>query len=106
VSGGSEARLIGLTRAAGLESGYRCNLGVLNTAASATTVEVELRDGRGRLLGTLWLDLPPFGYRQVTDVFAAVTGSAVDQGVALLRARSQEGSFLAYATTAPETRCC
>ena len=98
VHGGGEARMIGLTRTTGLESGYRCNLGVLNTAASATTIEVELRDGGGRPLGTRWVDLPPFGYQQVTDVFAAVTDGAVEQGVAVLRTCSEGGSFFAYAT--------
>jgi hypothetical protein len=93
-----EARLIGLARAAGLESGYRCNLGVLNAAPVAATLAVELRDGGGRPLGTRWLDLPPFGYEQVTDVFAAVTDGAVAQGVAVLRPTSTGGSFLAYAT--------
>ena len=95
---GDEARLIGLTRAAGLESGYRCNLGVLNTAPIAATVEVELRDAGGRSLGTRWLDLPPFGYEQVTDVFAGVADGAVAQGIAVLRSASADGSFLAYAT--------
>lgn len=98
VKPGGEARLIGLARAAGFESGYRCNLGVLNTAPVAATVAVELRDGDGRPLGTRWLDLPPFGYQQVTDVFAAVTDGAVAQGVAVLRTTSSGGSFLGYAT--------
>jgi hypothetical protein len=98
ITPGGEVRLIGLTRAEGLESGYRCNLGVLNTAPVAGTVEVELRDAGGWPLGRRWLDLPPFGYLQITDIFGAVTDGAVEQGVAVLRAASAEGSFLGYAT--------
>ena len=95
---GEEARLIGLARDAGFESGYRCNLGVLNTAPVAATVEVELRGADGRSLGRRWLDLPPFGYQQVTDVFAGVADGAVEQGIAVLRSATTDGSFLAYAT--------
>ena len=51
-----------------------------------------------RLLGTVPVTLPPFGYQQLNRVFSLVTGGNVDDGYAVVRTTTGLGRFFAYAS--------
>jgi hypothetical protein len=95
---GQQTRLIQLGHSATPGVGTRTNLGLVNTTATPTTVEVKLYTSDGTLLGTRSYALGAFGYLQDDGVFGKVTAADVADGFAVLRTVTPGGAFLAYAS--------
>lgn len=95
---GEQGRLIQLSHSRSSGGGFRANLGVVNATGQDCSVEVELYDAGGGLLGTISVVLPPLGYRQLNRVFAGVTSGNVDDGYAVVRTTTAGGAFFAYAS--------
>jgi hypothetical protein len=97
---GEEGRLIQLTQrdAASLD-GFRTNIGLVNATGSALDVRLDLYRADGSLLGTRQGDetrLPPYGFRQLDQVFAP-WGTIAD-GYAVARPVTPGGRLFAFAT--------
>ncbi len=90
--------LNGLTRAADPGVGFRTNVGVLNLAAVAVTAAIDLYADGSRYLGRKFVDLPPVGVAQLTDVFAAVTQGDVSGRRAVIGSSDADARLLAYAS--------
>jgi len=84
---GAELRLISLARSADPAAGSRANLGLVNPSDAPSLVDVTFRDAGGEVLGALVLDLPGWGYRQITDVLAGFVPGDVRDVVAVVRSR-------------------
>jgi len=95
---GEQGRLIQLSHSTATSGGFRTNLGLVNTTSVATRIEVELYTASGVLLGTVPVELPAFGYRQLNRVFANVTSGDVADGYAVVRTTTPGGRFFAYAS--------
>jgi M6 family metalloprotease-like protein len=93
-----EATLVQLSYSADSEAGYRTNIGFVNAGATEITVEVDLRDASGNLIGNLSYTLRAFEYKQISDIFSRVTNQDVPVGVAVVRTTTEGGSFFAYAS--------
>ena len=70
----------------------------LNTSALDIVVEIDLYTASGLTLGSLEYPLRPYELRQETDIYQRVTEDDVDAGYALVRTRSEGGSFFACAS--------
>jgi hypothetical protein len=90
--------LTGLTRTADPGIGFRTNLGVLNLASVAVTAAIDLYADGSRHLVRRFVDLPPAGVAQLTDVFAALTQGDVGGGRAVIGSGDPDARLLAYAS--------
>lgn len=97
VASTEQARLIQLahSRAA---SGFRTNIGYVNTTNTTLTMTTDLYTATGTKLGTYNDSLPPFGYKQVDKIFEKVTSQDVADGYAIVRTTTTGGAFFAYAS--------
>jgi hypothetical protein len=75
---------------------FRTNIGFVNTEATTVSVEVELRDASGSLLGTKVYTLLPYEYVQRSKIFTEVTANEVAFGSAVVRPTG--GHLFAYAS--------
>jgi hypothetical protein len=92
------ARLIQLERSDDPGTGFRTNIGVVSLAEVRTDVALDLFTAAGAALGSMLLRLEPYEYRQITDVFAWVGASTVEDGFAVLRGTSNNALFACYAS--------
>ncbi len=95
---GHDATLIQLSRSPDPSVGFRTNIGFVNAADSSTAIEVDVFESDGAHLGTLTRNLPPFGHRQINDVFHAVGADDVPDGYAIVGTTSENGRFITYAS--------
>lgn len=95
---GRDATLIQLSRSADPSAGFRTNIGFINTVGSSTAIEVDVYEADGTHLGSITRNLPPFGHRQINDVFHAVGADNVPDGYAIVGTPSEDGRFIAYAS--------
>lgn len=95
---GGAALLAGLERS----DAFRTNLGLANASATAATALVELRDATGALLSTRDVNLPPYGFLQITDIFAVQGHPQVANGYAVVRNTTADAGFIAYASVVDE----
>jgi hypothetical protein len=80
-------------------SRFRTNVGLTNLESGSVTVAVRLLDGSGRLLGReLSLTVPPAGFIQATDVFAAAGAPDADLAYATVEVRTPGGRVAAFAS--------
>jgi PKD repeat protein len=79
-------------------SGFRTNLGLLNTTAGRVEVLIELHDSNGSPVGSGSTVLEPFEHRQINRIFAQVTSSPITDGVAWVSTSTPGGAVLAYAS--------
>jgi hypothetical protein len=94
-----EGRIVQLTHTAGTTAtGFRTNIGAVNTTGEAITVEIELRLADGTSLGTVDMALRAFEYKQIDKIYERVTSQTVADGFAVLRLKSGTGGFIAYAS--------
>lgn len=94
-----EGRIVQLTHTAGTTAtGFRTNIGAVNTTAEPITVEIELFLADGASLGKVDLALRAFEYKQIDKIFERVTSETVADGFAVLRLKSGTGAFVAYAS--------
>ncbi len=95
---GDEVRLVQLSQSSSKATGFRTNLGLVNTTASPITVVVALYRGDGALLGEPSYNLLPYGFAQVDGIYTKVTSQNVLDGFAVVRTSTSTGAFLAYAS--------
>ena len=96
VGAGGEARLLHLAHAADRNTGFRTNLGLVSVGTEPATVDLELRDGEGALVGLRRAEVPAGVSVQLNDVFREFTSG--DLGTAVAVARPLHGSVLTYAS--------
>lgn len=94
-SGGS-VPLVQLSDSVSTTTGYRSNIGFVNTSGVTITVTADLYDGLGYALGTKTITLRPYEYQQVDRIFRSVTSQTLDYCYAILSTATPGGSFLAY----------
>jgi photosystem II stability/assembly factor-like uncharacterized protein len=98
---GVPVRLIGLSESGSSGSGFRTNIGFVNTTSSTMRLTIDLYDASGVLLGTVpshLTTLRPSEFRQVDRVFRSVTSSAIANGYAVLSTNTPDGAFFAFAS--------
>ena len=78
--------------------GFRTDVGFVNTSAFSIEVELELHGELGNALGSIPIQVLPFGHYQLDSVFAAVGHPLVPVGFAVVQTTTPNGSFLAYGT--------
>jgi hypothetical protein len=77
---------------------FQTDLGAVNTSASALDLLVNLHDAAGAVLGSLPLQLQPYGHDQIDGAFAAAGHPNVPDGFATVHTTTPGGRFIAYAT--------
>ena len=92
------ARLIELHQSADDATGFRTNIGVLNTTASPADISIALHAWDGTLLGTVPVSLKPYELKQVDKIFRTVASSPVTNGYAVLTTSTSGGKILSYAS--------
>jgi polysaccharide biosynthesis protein PslG len=95
---GNAVRLVGLLYSADRSSGSRTNLGFLNLASQPITVQVDLFADDATTVGSVTYDLPPFGFRQVTDIYRVVAAADVVNGTASVQTLTPGTAVIAYAS--------
>ena len=98
IAAGDEARLIQLAQSMASGTGCWTNLGLVNATGLTISVEVKLCKGDGSGLGSQTYTLPPYGFRQINEIFRTVTNQDVADGYAVLRTTTSGGAFFAYAS--------
>jgi len=98
VTSGASAVLTHLEQAATDDTGYRSNLELLNASPGSITVEVDLHRFTGTLLGSLSIELPPYGSEQLSRVFRQVTADEVSDGYAVVWSTTPGAAFAAEAS--------
>jgi hypothetical protein len=96
ITAGRPGRIIQLSQRAGLDSGYRSNLGLLNCTDADLSVTVDLYLADATPVGAVDVTLEPFMYRQVDRIFTTVTSDAVDDGFAVVSIADGNGFLFAY----------
>ncbi len=94
---GQKGHLIQLSRSASNSSGYRTNIGFLNTTSSTIEVDVEIPAPGGELW-EIQTSLLPYEYDQLDDAIGMVTSQSVDNLTARVTTTSPGGSLIAYAS--------
>lgn len=95
---GRSATLIGLSQSATARTGFRTNLGLVSGCDFTITVDVELYNAAGTLLGTRSYALDAFESIQVDKIFDKVTTGGVASGYAVVSSSSTEALFFAFAS--------
>jgi hypothetical protein len=95
---GDQVSLIQLSRSADTAVGFRTNIAVVNTTGETITAEIDLYHADGTYVGTVTVDLQPYDYQQVNDVFAHAGALDVADGYAVVRTTTEGGAFIAYAS--------
>jgi len=98
IAQGDSVPVVQLSDSASTSSGYRTNIGFVNTTGKTITVKADLYTGSGSKLGTKTVTLRAYEYKQVDRVFRSVTGSTLDNCYAVLKTTTSGGAFLAYAS--------
>lgn len=81
-------------------TGFRTNVGYVNTTASPIDLRIDLYSAAGTLLGTIQdarTHLRAYEFLQINAVFGEFTSSLAD-GYAVIRTTTPGGRFLAFAT--------
>jgi len=96
VKSGKTAVILQLAESTSTSSGYRSNIGLVNTSANEISVKIDLFDGDGTSIGALTVGLPPHGYTQVDRIIHRLSWSDHPNSYALLRTDTPGGAFFAY----------
>jgi len=91
-------RLVQLSQSSSDGEGFRTNIGLANTKARATEVNIELFDGDGEPLGGVRQTLGAYEYVQIDRIFRRVTSQNISNGFALISSPTAGASVLAYAS--------
>ena len=98
IPSGVPVPLVQLSDSASYTSGYRSNIGLVNTGIGPIDVRIDLFDGLGITLGTRTVSLRPYEYTQIDRIFRTVTTETLDDAYVILSTATEGGSFLAYAS--------
>ncbi len=96
IGSGDTVPLIQLSDSASTTSGYRTNIGFVNTSNTTITARADLYDASGSKLGTKTVSLQAYEYKQVARIFRSVTSQTLNNCYAVLSTSTSGGSFLAY----------
>jgi hypothetical protein len=95
---GVSGALIHLSSSSNPASGYRSNVGLLNVSAASISLEIDLFNANGDLLGTVAVTLLPYELRQINDIYRQVSDDDVADGYVLIRLLTPDGRYFAYAS--------
>ncbi|RLB40381.1 MAG: hypothetical protein DRH30_08510, partial [Deltaproteobacteria bacterium] len=99
IAHGSQGVLIQLSQHPSSTTGFRTNLGFVNTVGSPITVRVDHFSALGNLIGTRPYSLAAFEHKQIDRTFRTVTQNEVTDGYIVVSTSTQGGRFFAYAST-------
>ena len=91
-------RVVQLSSSASDASGFRTNIGLLETGGQAVNVNLGLYNGEGVRLGEIALRLGPHESVQLNRVFREVTGETVGNGYAVVTTQYLNRKVLVYAS--------
>ena len=91
---GVQGLLIGLSHGAD----YRTNIGFASACGGTISVEVTLHAANGAQLGQTTVELAPYSYDQVTDIFGDLSSADVEHGFAVVESSSPGARYFAYAS--------
>ncbi len=91
---GGQGLLIGLSHGAD----YRTNIGFASACGAPISVNVTLYAADGAQLGQATVELAPYSYEQVTDIFADFSTTDVEHGFAVVESSSPGAWYFAYAS--------
>jgi len=95
---GQEGRLIGLSYSSNRSAGYRTNIGFANACGATVTVVITLYAADGSEIGQTTVDLAPFSYDQVTNIFNGVSAADVEHGFAVVETTTTGARYFTYAS--------
>jgi hypothetical protein len=95
---GQEAILIQLSQSATSGTGFRTNLGFVNTTDLTVWVRMDAYYASGLLLGSKNKKLLPYGHHQVNEVFKQWGNLNVEDGYIIVSTATSGGAFFAYAS--------
>lgn len=98
ITNGDEGRLLQLAYSPSSSSGFRTNIGFANATGKTTQVQVALFGASGELLGAVPVTLRAWEHRQISNIYAQVTGSAITGGYAVVTTDTSGAAFFAYAS--------
>jgi len=93
---GQVGRMVQLSYSPDSSSGFRTNLGFVNTLSIGLDIDASLFDGSGTLLGSRRYSLEPYEHEQLTDVYAWATNTALDNAFIDVEAVTSPAVFFAY----------
>ncbi|NOZ95254.1 MAG: hypothetical protein GXP47_11015, partial [Acidobacteria bacterium] len=96
IGSSQHGRLIQLSQSVSSRSGYRSNLGLVNTTGKSASVRVDFYRSNGSSLGSKSYGLDPYEMRQIDKIFTKVTGASVDDGYLILSTNTSGAAFFAY----------
>ncbi len=95
---GDRARAFGLRQDLDGGTGYRTNIGLVNTSSRRMNVVIEIYTAAGGLLGVFEQTLRPYESVQLNELFKTVLSEDLDDGFVILETDTGEARFLAYAS--------
>ncbi len=95
---GQEGRLTGLSFSTNPGTGYRTNIGFANACGATISVDISLFAADGFEIGRTTVELGPYSYEQVTNVFNAVSAGDVEHGFAVVETTTAGARYFAYAS--------
>lgn len=94
---GESSELIQLSGSSGA-TGFRTNIGLVNTTTGSMEVNIEVFAADGSFLGAIPVTLRALEYRQLGQVLTGIINLEVGDAWARLRTSTPGGAFLAYAS--------
>jgi hypothetical protein len=91
---GDQGLLTGLSHGAD----YRTNIGLASACGAPISVGVTLHAADGAPIGQTTVDLAPYSYDQVTDIFGDLSSEDVEHGFAVVESSSPGAWYFAYAS--------
>lgn len=98
LAAGESGHLLLLAGSPGASSGFRTNIGFINTGPEAVAVEVAMFHTDGTPLGVLERVLLPFEFRQITNALEAAGAGSAARARAVVRPVTPGARVLAYAS--------
>jgi len=96
IAAGEAVPIVQLAESSSTSSGYRTNIGLVNTSSGTISVDIDLHDGNGARLGTKHVTLRSYEYRQLDRIFRSFSSSTLESCFAVVTTSSPGASFLAY----------
>lgn len=95
---GDEVRLLHLRHSPTAGSGFRTNIGIASACGESITIEIGLYDSDGSSIGDLAVELQPFEYRQLNNVFGGTGAGELSGGFAVVTSADPGARYFAYAS--------
>lgn len=94
---GQSVLLLQLSQSTDDSTGFRSHIGVVSATSAPITVNIELYQGNGTLMGTLVENLSSYESVQINKAFEQVTGNNVPVGYAIVSSATPGAIFFAFA---------